>query len=195
MLEGEGLINRIKNRGWYVDATRVRYDPTHHMGTFKMIKHWGGNPSSIGFGWLETKASLSIAKLMDCEPGTDLLFHRAIILWNDRKISYEENYLLKSYFPEFSATNFEHPISDFLHSHYNVSTTQVGFRARPTPLYGVVSTGLDVTPGTPGIYLTRIKACEDKIMQIDRDYWISGTLEIVIGQFPQQEILAQDGLD
>jgi len=195
ILEGEGLINRRKNRGWYFDPKRVRYDPTHHMGTFKMIEHWGGKPSSIGFGWQETRASPSIARMMDCEPGTELLFHRAIILWNDRKIAYEENHLLKSYFPDFSASDFEHPISVFLKARFNVSPTQVGFRARPTPLYGVVSTGLEVTPGTPGIFLTRIKACDGKIMQIDRDFWISGALEIVVGQFPQPSTLGHDDSD
>jgi len=195
MLEGEGLISRRKNRGWYVDPKRIRYDPTNHINIFKMIENYGGEPSDISFGWQETKASLFTARMMECEQDTALLSHSTVVSWNERKIVYDENYLLKSYFPDFPASEFKSPITDFLTERFNVITTQVGFRARPTPLYGVVSTGLDVTPGTPGIYLTRIKACEDKIMQIDRDYWISGTLEIVIGQFPQQEILAQDGLD
>ena len=195
MLEGEGLINRRKNRGWYVDPKRIRYDPTNHVNIFKLIENLGGKPSDISFGWQETRASFSSARMMGCEPGTELLFHRFIVVWNDRKIVYEENFLLKSYFPEFSASEFKAPITDFLAARFGVRTTQVGFRARPTPLYGVVSEGLEVTPGTPGIYLTRIKACEDKIMQIDRDFWISGALEIVVGQFPQLSILGRDDLD
>lgn len=188
MLEGEGLINRRKNRGWYVDPKRVRYDPTNHVNTYRMVKNWGAEPSSISFGWRETKASFSIARMMDCEPGTELLFHSTILVWNDRKIVYEENHLLKSYFPGFLKSEFEPPVTDFINEHFSVQTTQVGFRARPTPLYGVVSESLDVTPGTPGIFLTRIKAHEGKIMQVDRDFWLSGALEIVVGQFPQRAI-------
>jgi len=188
MLEGEGLINRRKNRGWYVDPKRIRYDPTNHINVFKIIENLGGEPSDISFGWRETSASFSIARMMDCEPGTELLLHRFIVVWDDRKIVYEENFLLKSYFPEFSASEFKAPITDFLTERFGVRTTQVGFRARPTPLYGVVSRSLDVTPGTPGIFLTRIKAHNDKIVQVDRDFWLSGALEIVVGQFPARAI-------
>lgn len=191
MLEGEGFISRRKNRGWYVDTNRLRYDPTNHVNIFKMIEQSGGVPSDISFGWRETKASLSIARMMECEPGTALLSHSTVVIWNDRKIVYDENYLLKSYFPEFPASEFKSPITDFLTERFNVITTQVGFRARPTLLYGVVADSLEVTPGTPGIFLTRIKAHEGKIMQVDRDFWVSGALEIVTGQFPQREIMAK----
>ena len=126
--------------------------------------------------------------MMACEPGTELFCRSIIIAWNDRKIVYEENFLLKSYFPKFLASEFEPPLTDFLATHFNVPTTQVGFRARPTPLYGLVSRSLEVTPGTPGIFLTRIKAHKDKIVQVDRDFWLSGALEIVIGQFPDRMI-------
>lgn len=188
MLEGEGLINRRTNRGWYVDPKRVRYDPTDHVNIFRMINNWGGVPSSILFGWRETRASFSIARMMECEPKTKLLCLRSCIVWNDRKVAYEENHLLKSYFPEFVASEFEPPLTDFLDARFNMQTTQVGFRARPTPLYGVVSESLDITPGTPGIFLTLIKEHEGNIMEVDRTYWISGALEIVVGQFPLRTI-------
>ena len=45
MLEGEGLISRRKNRGWYVDPKRVRYDPTNHVNIYRMVKSWGANPA------------------------------------------------------------------------------------------------------------------------------------------------------
>ena len=184
MLEGEGLISRRENRGWYVDSKRIRYNPVNHLNMYKLIKKQGGEPGNISFGWHETKASSSIARMMNCDPGTELLFHSSVVLWDDRKIAYDENYLLKSYFPEFLASEYKPPITDFLDARFGVLTKQVGFRARPTPLYGLVSKKLDVTAGSPGIFITRTKAHNKKIVQVDRDFWLSGGMEIVVGQFP-----------
>jgi len=75
MLEGEGLISRRENRGWYVDSKRIRYNPVNHLNMYKLIKKHGGTPSNISFGWQEMKASSSIASLMNCDPGAELLFH------------------------------------------------------------------------------------------------------------------------
>jgi DNA-binding GntR family transcriptional regulator len=186
MLEGEGLIYRNERRGYFVSPRRLRYDPTKHLNAFRLIRKHGGEPSSISFGWAEISASSSLARMMACKVGTPLLFHRTLILIDDRKVCYEENYLLSNAFPGFLNLEFEPPVTDFLISRFGVKTKQIGFRARPTNLYGIASESLGVNAATPGIFFTRIKAQDGKILQVDRDYWLSNILEITVGHFPQK---------
>ena len=186
MLEGEGLIYRSERRGYFVSPRRLRYDPTKHLNSFRLIRKYGGEPSTISFGWAEVSASSSLARMMACKVGTPLLFHRALILIDDRKVCYEENYLLSNAFPGLLNLEYEPPVTDFLVSRFGTKTKQVGFRARPTNLYGIVSKNLGVNAATPGIYLTRIKAQDGKILQVDRDFWLSNIMEITIGRFPQK---------
>lgn len=184
MLEGEGMISRRGNRGWYVDTKRIRYDPTNHINVTQLIKNHGGDPTFISSGWKISNASLSLAQLFDCEPGTELLTHHAVVLWNGRKIVYDENHLLLEHFPEFLTMKFKDPLTDFLAENFGITMEQVGFRSRTTRLYGAIAEGLAITIGTPGVFNTRIKSHDGIVKQIDRDFWVSGTLELCVGQLP-----------
>jgi DNA-binding GntR family transcriptional regulator len=186
MLEGEGLIFRKRGSGYFVSPPRWRYDPTHHVNSSRLISNFGSKPSKLGPTCHATGASPSLARLMNCAEGTPLLLVNSVGMQDDRKVCYEEGYLLESAFPGFMDIEYEAPLTDFLRKRFDVEAEQIGFRARPTNLYGVVAESLGVRTGTPGLFISRIKAKDGVAIWVDREYWLADVLEIVIGEFPQK---------
>ena len=185
MLEGEGLIFRKRGSGYFVSPPRWSYDPTHHVNSSRLIEEFGSKPGKLAPKCHPTKASRSLARLMNCAQGTPLLLVNSVAMQDDRKVCYEEVYLLESAFPGFMDLEYEAPMTDFLIKQFGVQTAQIGFCARPTNLYGIVAESLEVRNGTPGLFISRIKAKDGTVIEVDREYWLADVLEIVIGNFPK----------
>lgn len=185
LLEGEGLIYRKGGSGYFVSPPGWRYDPTHHVNQYRLINNFGAKPGSSALKRYETRASSSLARMMDCAEGTKLFVLNSVGLQDDRKVCHEETYLLGSAFPGFLDDEYESPLTDFLAKRYGVRVEQLGFRARPTNLYGIVAQSLGVRMGTPGLFISRIKVKAGVVVWIDKEYWLADVLEIVIGEFPQ----------
>lgn len=185
LLEGEGLVYRKGGSGYFVSPARWRYDPTHHVNFFQLVQDLGSKPGNVDLECSEVQASSSIAKLMGCAEGTKLFTLNSISLQDERKVCFEQTYLLSETFPGFLQLEFEIPLTSFLIRRYNVQAEQIGFRARPTTLIGNVAESLGVRVGTPGLFITRIKAKDGVTIWVDHEYWLADVLEIVIGNFPQ----------
>lgn len=186
MLEGEGLIFRKRGSGYFVSPPRWSYDPTHHVNSSRLISNFGFKASKFGPKCHEARATLSLAKLMNCAEGTPLILVNSVGMQDDRKVCYEEVYLLESTFPGFLDLEYEAPLTDFLRKRFGVQLEQIGFRARPTNLYGTAAESLGVRSGTPGLFISRIKAVDGVAVGVDREYWLADVLEIIIGEFPQE---------
>jgi len=186
LLEGEGLVFRKGGSGYFVSPARWRYDPTHHVNQFRLIQEFGSKPGVLDLKQNETRASSSLVRLMDCAEGAQIFELYSIGLQNDRKVCFEETYLLGSAFPGFFDAEYEPPLTDFLFKHYGIRVKQIGFRARPTNLYGIVAESLGVRVGTPGFFISRIKAKDGVAIWVDHEYWLADVLEIIVGKFPQQ---------
>lgn len=185
LLEGEGLVFRKRGSGYFVSPARWRYDPTHHVNQFRLIHDFGSKPGTLDLKRRETRASSSLARMMDCAEGVQIFVLNSVGLQDDRKVCFEETYLLGSAFPGFLDAEYEPPLTDFLIRRYGVRVKQIGFRARPTNLYGIVADSLGVRAGTPGLFISRIKAKDGVAIWVDREYWLADVLEIVIGKFPR----------
>lgn len=185
LLEGQGLIFRKGGSGYFVSPPRWRYDPTHHVNSSRLIQEFGSKPGNIDLKQSETRASSSIARVMNCAEGAQIFELYSVGLQDNREVCFEETYLLGSAFPGFLDAEFHLPLTDFLIKSYGVQVKQTGFRARPTNLYGTVAESLGVRVGTPGFFISRIKAKDDVIIWVGHEYWLADVLEIVVGEFPQ----------
>jgi len=184
LLEGEGLIFRKWGSGYFVSPPRLGYDPTHHVNQSRLISDFGSKPGVIDHKQHETRASSSLARILNCAKGSPLFLITSVGLQDDRKVCYEQTYLLKEAFPGFLDIEYESPVTDFLSRRFGVRVEQIGFRARPTNLYGNVAKSLGVRTGTPGLFISRIKANDGVAVLVDREFWLSDVLEIVVGDFP-----------
>lgn len=186
ILEGDGLIYRKDRRGYFVCPPRLRYDPTHHVNAMRLIPSQQHKVGGINLGGEIVPATPSLAKSMGCRKGIQVFQQRGIALMDDRRVCYEESYLLKNAFPGFLQKEHDVPLTDFLAREYGFGSLQVGFSARSMTLYGAAADNLEVRRGTPGFFITRIKANEPdgRILQVDREYWLGTVLEIVVGAAP-----------
>ncbi|WP_208539328.1 GntR family transcriptional regulator [Algihabitans albus] len=185
MLEGEGLIYRAERRGYFVSPPRLRYDPTQHVNVMRLIPSQGHIAEPLYLGRLRTEATGSLARMFDCEEGEPLILERAVALMNGRRIEYGELFLLEKAVPGYCDLPYESPLTQTLERRHGIRTEMIGFRARPTNLFGVATEALGVRAGSPGLHITRIKQHGGRVVEVDREYWLSDALEIVVGQFPE----------
>jgi DNA-binding GntR family transcriptional regulator len=186
LLEGEGRIFSKRGSGYFVSPARWRYDPTRHVNASRLIDDFGSKFGITALKRREMLASPSIARMMDCSQETKIFLINSVALQDERRVCFEETYLLGSAFPGFLDLEYESPLTDFLFRSYDAQVQQVGFRARPTNLYGDIAESLGVRVGTPGLFISRIKAKDGVTIWVDCEYWLTDVLEIVIGDFPQE---------
>ncbi len=185
MLEAEGLIYRADRRGYFVSAPRLRYDPTHHVNTMRQIPAQGHVGENLYLGRTRVEAGDSLALLFSCQTGTPLILERSVALMNGRKILYEENFLMESALPGYHDLPYESPLTQTLERRHGIYAEMTGFRARATNLMATAAEHLNVSVNSPGLHITRIKSFEDKTIEVDREYWLSDALEIVVGTLPE----------
>ena len=184
MLEGEGLIYRAERRGYFVSPARLRYDPTQHVNVMRLIPSQGHVAEGIYLGRQLTRATGSLALMFGCQEGAPLILERSVAVMNGRRIEYGEHFLLEEAIPGYLDFPYESPLTQTLERRHGIRTKMIGFRTRPTNLFGIPTEALEVRAGSPGLYITRIKQHGGRVIEVDREYWLSDALEIVVGQFP-----------
>jgi len=184
LLLGEGLIYREGRRGYFVAETRLRTDPNHHVYLFRLIEEAGRIPSAESTPVKSVKATASLARLFQCPVGVELLTQSSVSSMNGRRVCFEQSYLMGDVFEGFSDLEFYDPITEFIRNEFGIELELSGFRARATRLHGEVSISLTVANGTPGLFLTRLYSWQGGVVKVDREFWISDVLEIVVGDFP-----------
>ncbi|SDE16011.1 GntR family transcriptional regulator [Rhodospira trueperi] len=184
LLQGEGLIYREDRRGYFVSPTRLRTDPTNHINIFGLFKEAGKEPGAETTAPESHAATQSLATLFGCGIGDALYEMCSIALLDGRRVCFEENYLKADVFPGFLDMKFYDPITDFVRNEYGFVPEQTGFRARSTQFHGAVAAALGVANGTPGLFITRLKSHGGAVVQVDREFWLSDILEVVVGNVP-----------
>jgi len=184
-LQGEGFLYKIERRGYFVSEEYLRTDPTNHKNIFKMIDDSGRKATAKTNKAKIYDVSESLSKLFACSTNKKVYNINGVSYMDDRKICYEENYLLADTFENFLNLEYYEPITDFIEDKYSISLVQTGFRAVSTQLRANVSDALGVKDGTPGLFITRLKSYNGKVIQIDREFWLSDIIEIVVGNFPE----------
>jgi DNA-binding GntR family transcriptional regulator len=184
LLEGEGLIYREKRRGYFVAPERLSTNPTQHKNAFRLLQEAGREAGAVTQPAIVVAATRSRAAMFGVKEGEPLILLTGTCLSNGRRVCYEENALLASCFEGFFDTEFYDPITDFVYDQFGFVPEQTGFRARTTSLRGRVAKELGVAVGTPGLFITRVKSNGGTIVQVDREYWLADTMEVVVGDVP-----------
>ena len=181
LLEAEGTIHRLDRRGWFVSAPRIRYDPTTLEGFHTFVSAQGRKPTThtISKRLVPVNAeAASVFGLGRNDPIFLVLRRRCI---DDRPVLLEHIYVDPQRFPGMIEHDLDRSLSALLRDHYKVQTTQAQVTMYPSILSGPVAQELNVSQGTPSLFISRICRCDDGyVTEYNQNFWHYNALKLVM---------------
>ncbi len=181
LLEAEGTIHRLDRRGWFVSSPRIRYDPTTLEGFHTFVSAQGRKPTThtISKRLVPVNAeAASVFGLGRNDPIFLVLRRRCI---DDRPVLLEHIYVDPQRFPGMIEHDLDGSLSALLRDHYKVQTTQAQVTMYPSILSGPVAQELNVSQGTPSLFISRICRCDDGyVTEYNQNFWHYNALKLVM---------------
>lgn len=186
LLQREGRIYRLDRRGWYVNAMRLVYNPAHHVNFAKLAFAQGRTArwTTEDKGIITASGdSLETGGLEGFPEGTAAYDMENVYFLDEQKVAYTRTYLhaerLKGIIPKTSSQ----AMTQVIEQEYGIHLIQRDLLIRPQFHSREVSTELDIPPGSPGIYIRRIKTEETgEVLTVEHEYWRFDAIELRVNQ-------------
>ncbi|WP_051295029.1 GntR family transcriptional regulator [Maridesulfovibrio bastinii] len=182
MLQREGKIYRLDRRGWYVTPTRLIYDPAHHVNFAKLASKQG---RTARWTTRETGSLTIEGKMVGSnqfegfKPGTPVDIMENIFFLDGQKVAYTQNYLHAKRLENIIPKTREEAMTQVIENEYGIKLEQRDLIIRPQFHSPEISNELDVPPGSPGMYIRRIKTDEKNIvLTVEHEYWRFDAIEL-----------------
>jgi DNA-binding GntR family transcriptional regulator len=178
-LETHGVIYRMNRRGWFVSAERIKYDPVEDVGFMRNVASQGQTPTTETIAKEEIKASDWLAKRLGIKKDQNVYYLQRRRLINDRPVLVEDIFLIAKRYPGLLHVNLDGSLSQVLKDIYNIKVAWSEIHFTPAALTDKHTDSLYVTPGTPGLLLTRCSYDKNgKVVEFDQEYWRHDVLNI-----------------
>jgi len=180
-LETEGLLYRENRRGWFVSPPRIRYNPTRTTGFMDYVQAQGRVPRTEVLVAERRVAGPALARRMGLDEAAEV-FHLLRRRWVDgRPVLLEEITLDASWCPGLLDHRLDTSLTRVLREELGLSLSRSELAMHSTALVESRAAPLQLTPGSPGLYVERASYVEDgRLVEWDQEFWRSDALEIVI---------------
>jgi DNA-binding GntR family transcriptional regulator len=180
VLEREGAVYRAGRRGWFASGRRLVHHLSQGFVNFdRLVRSQGMAPSWTILEQTELPATGELSTLMNIPESTPLYFSQEVGSVDGRRVYYDESYFLASRCPGILPKLTDRPTTDVWREDYGVEVIRENLRMRPVSLHSHVAKHLEVTTGTPGLFLRSIKTDPDRItIWLDFTFWRYDAIEL-----------------
>ena len=181
LLEAEGTIHRLDRRGWFVSPPRIRYDPTTLEGFHTFVAAQGRTPSThtISKRLVPVNAEAASVFGLDRNDPIFLVLRRRSI--DGRPVLLEHIYVDPQRFPKLIEHDLDGSLSAILRDTFGIQTTQAQVTMYPSILAGPVASELNVSQGTPSLFISRIcRSDEGYVTEYNQNFWHYNALKLVM---------------
>ena len=185
ILESEGAIYRSDRRGYFVSKLRVLYNPLSEINLMRQMRNQGLLTKNIYLGRQILEAKGWYADRFEVPVGTPLVLERSVVQIEGRRLVYGEDCLLMEAAPGYAEQPYVSPMTQNLHKNYGLKARQISASMRVTNIPFVPSKHLGVSTDTMGISLTHIRKLEGRVILVDRSFWLSDSVELVLENTPE----------
>nr|WP_298724911.1 UTRA domain-containing protein [uncultured Steroidobacter sp.] len=180
-LETEGLVYRMNRRGWFVAARRLDYDPVEDAGFMRNVSRQGRTPKTETLLKEKMPASPWLASHLGVRVGAAVFHLQRRRCIDERPVLLEDIFLIAQRYPSLLTADLDGSLSEVLAQRYGVRTQRSQIVFTSTALLGPHADALLVSPGTPGLLLTRTARDSDgKVVEFDQEYWRHDVLNIAL---------------
>ncbi len=181
LLEAEGTLHRLDRRGWFVSPPRIRYDPTTLEGFHTFVSAQGRKPSTHTLSKRLVPVNAEAASVfgLDRNDPIFLVLRRRCI--DGRPVLLEHIYVDPQRFPGLIDHDLDGSLSALLRGTYGIQTSQAQVTMYPSILAGPVASELNVSQGTPSLYISRICRCDEGyVTEYNQNFWHYNALKLVM---------------
>ena len=180
-LEVEGLVFRLKRRGWFVSPPRVRYDPAGNISFTKNVKAQGRVPGTRVISKERILASTWDHEHLQVAIEAPVFLIRRVRLVDDRAVLVEHLHVNAERCPGLLDHPLEGSLTEILAEHYEIILRRAQVSMHPTALNEWQAEALGVAAGTPALYLARRSFDQsNNVIEFDQEFWRHDVLEICV---------------
>lgn len=185
-LETEGLIYRMNRRGWFVASSRLDYDPVEDAGFMTNVSRQKRTPKTETLLKETTQATEWLAQRLGVRVGAPVFHLQRRRYIDERPVLLEDIFLIARRFPGLMHAQLDGSLSAVLADVYGVRAERSDIVFTSTALLGTHADALWVSPGTPGLLLTRTaRDAAGKVVEFDQEYWRHDVLNIALTTTPR----------
>ncbi len=180
-LEAEGLIYRLNRRGWFVSPPRLRYDPTANLSFTENALAQGRVPSTTVLSSERIRASAWDCEHLGVAASEPVFLIRRIRSIDDRAVLVEHLHLDAKRCPGLLDEPLDRSMTEILAARYGISVRRRRIHMRPTALVQAHAHTLNVTAGTPSLYVARTTYDQfGDVVEVDQEFWRHDALDIMV---------------
>lgn len=181
LMESEGAIHRLDRRGWFVSPPRVRYDPSTLEGFHTIVSAQGRTPSthtlSKELAPVGTEAA-SVFGLDRNDPVFRIIRRRSI---DGRPVLMERIFVDPQRYPGLIEKDLDGSLSAVLEHDYGSVTTRAQVSMYPSTLSGEPAKELQVSHGTPSLYIARTcYSADGRVTEYNQNFWHHNAIKLVM---------------
>ena len=181
VLETEGAIHRLDRRGWFVSAPRIRYDPSTLEGFHTYVTAQGRIPTTHTISKHLVPVNAEVASVFGLDQNDPIFFILRRRCIDGRPVLIEHIYVDPQRFPGLIEQDLDGSLSKILTETYKIQTTHAQVTMYPSILTGPVAQELNVSQGTPSLYISRICRCDQGfVTEYNQNFWHHNTLKLVM---------------
>lgn len=180
ILQREGKIFRLERKGWYVSPIRLIYNPANHINFSRlaasqgMSAHW----TTEDHGIIDPTERLEIDG-EEFAAETRVYEMSNTYYLNSQKVAYTVTYLDAARLPDIVPKTVSRALTQVVEEEYGYALHQRNLLIRPLLLPKDITTILNISHGSPGIYVRRTKTDgAHAVLTVEHEYWRFDAIEM-----------------
>ncbi|SKA66947.1 GntR family transcriptional regulator [Desulfobaculum bizertense] len=185
LLQREGKIFRLERKGWYLTPTRLVYNPANHINFARLAEsqgrkaHW----TTIDNGIVHASNLTDTGGDEGFPSGTPVYEMDNVFSLDGLKVACVKNYIHAERLPGIIPKTAHTGMTQVAEEQYSTPLIQRRLLIRPLLLPKFVTTELSITPGSPGVYVRRIKTDSNSVvLTVEHEYWRFDAIELRVDQ-------------
>jgi len=190
-MEAEGLIYRVKRKGWFVSPPRIEYDPTENTSFTKSVSSQGRIAGTTVLFKQQIVASEWLGKQLGCEVGDPIYIINRLRTVDNRAVLVEQIHVKAKRCPGLLNYPLDQSMTDLMAKEFDIIEHRSHINMHPTALPESPAKALGVSAGIPSLYLSRVILDQyDEVIELDQEFWRHDAIDISISSRINPEEIA-----
>ena len=180
-LEAEGTIYRLNRKGWFVNTTRLRWDPIKKANYYELAREQGYEPKTqlLKASVLDGDDDIRHAFKMEQEEQLNRIAR--VRMLDGRAVLYEVIYCCMRDFPDLLEQQLGGSLTAVFTHHYGVEVTHEKSTIFMSVLGKEEAAALEQNEGTPCLKIIRKRFNpSNKLMDYNIEFWVNGAIELQV---------------